>query len=72
MGWWPESVLCCVVCVLCPARDVGGSAVGCDAMMRESGCEAVRVALWCVCVCVCVDDVGEDAWPWLCGCVAVC
>jgi hypothetical protein len=35
---------CCVrcVCLLCPAS-VCGLDVGCDAMMRESGCKAVRV-----------------------------
>jgi hypothetical protein len=41
-------VLCgvCVVCVVCPARMWAGCGldVGCDVMMRESGCEAVRVA----------------------------
>ncbi len=60
MGWWPESVLyavcctlwcvVCVVCVVCPAM-IMGWVWGCDAIVRESGCEAVRVAV------VCVDDV---------------
>ena len=34
----------CAVCVVRPARIVGW-VWGCDAMMRESGCEAVRVAV---------------------------
>jgi hypothetical protein len=43
VGWWSESVLCCAVCVVYPAS-VCGLDVGCDAVMRESGCEAVRAA----------------------------
>jgi hypothetical protein len=35
--------LCCAVCVVYPAS-VCGLDVGCDVMMRESGCEAMRVA----------------------------
>jgi hypothetical protein len=57
VGWWPESVLwcmlccvmcavCCGVCMVCPVRIVGW-VWGCDVMMRESGCEAVRVAVVC-------------------------
>jgi hypothetical protein len=48
VGWWPESVLCCAVV----SGEDCGLDVGCDAMMRESGCEAVRVADGGVCVCV--------------------
>ena len=62
VGWWPESVVWCAVscvlvrcvlcgvcyavCTVCPARIVGW-VWGCDVMMRESGCEAVRVAVVC-------------------------
>ena len=53
--WDDDPSLCCavlyvctlrVVCGVCPARIVGW-VWGCDAMMRESGCEAVRVAVVC-------------------------
>ncbi len=53
-GRYEASVWCavlCVVwyvvfCVVYPARDVGGSDVGCDAMMRHIACEAVIVTVW--------------------------
>jgi hypothetical protein len=35
--------VCALCCVLWCAASVCGLDVGCDAMMRESGCEAVRV-----------------------------
>ncbi len=48
--------VCAVRCVLCGVYSVSGEDcvldVGCAAMMRESGCEAVRVVVWwwwCVC-----------------------
>ena len=39
--------VCCVVCVWCVRRGLWVWVWGCDAMMRESGCEAVRVAVVC-------------------------
>jgi hypothetical protein len=39
VGWWPESVLCCAVV----SGEDCGLDVCCEAVMRESGCEAVRV-----------------------------
>jgi hypothetical protein len=39
VGWWPESVVWCAVCVLVSGEDCVLD-VGCDAM--ETSCEAVR------------------------------
>ncbi len=56
--WDDGPSLCCgvyAVCAVCGVFGEGcGLVVGCDAMMRKTEREAVRVA-----------HVDEDAWPWL-------
>ncbi len=57
--WWPEPVVCSVVCVCVYVCE-------CEC---ECGCECeCECECECVCVCVCV---GVSVWVWVCECVCV-